>query len=489
MGASRGRSVACLGLAVGLLLVAGCSRWFASLEALIWYAPLPDSLRIFVFDGSGSTAQWTKIREYRWEFGDGSSATGATATHSYASEGTYTVSLTVGNGRGVFATDSASLTIHGASGNQPPSASFTVVPSTGPAPLTVRLDASGSSDVDGSIEEYVWDFGDGTTAVGVSASHTYGDSGRYVVTLEVTDDDGSSDVATKTVRVTDTDEPDNQSPIARFSTTPSGGELPLLVAFDGTDSFDADGEIVTYSWDFGDGATLSGGNPTPSHLFVAAGEFDVQLTVIDEDGAADTTAKAITVTSPESPMNAPPVARFTADPDSGDAPLAVALDADSSTDSDGYIVAYHWEFGDGDVLLAGDDAPYHIYTAPGMYTVTLTVVDEDGAADSASTQVRVLGGNESPDAQFTAAPTSGVAPLDVEFDASSSADADGTIVAYSWSYGDGTSGSGVTCTHRYGPGDYDATLTVQDDDGATDSTTRTIHVDLDLPPMPQRSEL
>jgi len=85
--------------------------------------------------------------------------------------------------------------------NQSPDASFTADPTSGAAPLEVSFDAEGSSDSDGSIINYEWDFVDGETGSGETTSHTYDSSGDYTVKLTVTDDDGATDVATKTIEV------------------------------------------------------------------------------------------------------------------------------------------------------------------------------------------------------------------------------------------------------------------------------------------------
>ncbi len=83
--------------------------------------------------------------------------------------------------------------------NQPPTASFTATPSSGDAPLFVAFDATGTSDADGTIAGYDWDFDDGTTATGVSANHEFLDWGPYMVTLTVIDDEGATDTTTTLV--------------------------------------------------------------------------------------------------------------------------------------------------------------------------------------------------------------------------------------------------------------------------------------------------
>ena len=172
------------------------------------------------------------------------------------------------------------------------------------------------------------------------------------------------------------------------------------------------------------------------------------------------------------PSNEPPVAAFLASPDSGLAPLLVAFDASASTDPDGQIVSYAWSFGDGSSQGTGVQIS-HTFAENGLFTVTLTVRDNDGATDAASRTISV--GPREPVAAFTAEPASGFAPLLVSFDASASAAPDGAIVRYDWDFADGSTDSGVAPEHRFADaGSYVVRLTVTDDAGATDSTTSTI---------------
>jgi PKD repeat protein len=172
--------------------------------------------------------------------------------------------------------------------------------------------------------------------------------------------------------------------------------------------------------------------------------------------------------------NQAPTASFTANPTSGDAPLSVSFNAFGSSDPDGSIVSYDWDFGDGG---GSGVSASHTYTSAGTYTVTLAVTDNDGAIDTATRQIQVTSAsNQSPTASFTASPTSGDAPLTVSFDGSGSSDPDGTIVSYGWDFGDG-GGSGVSASHTYtSAGTYTVSLTVTDDDGATDSSSNLIQV-------------
>jgi PKD repeat protein len=156
---------------------------------------------------------------------------------------------------------------------------------------TVVLDGSGSHDVDGPIAGYSWDFGDGTpVGSGVEVTHDYSDHGVYTVTLTVTDDFGEMDTDTCTVTVLD------NPPVAD-----AGDDMTLLVdetgAFDGSGSYDVDGAIVSYSWDFGDGSAAASG-VTATHPYAVAGTYTVTLTVTDDDGSTGTDTLTVTVLTP-----------------------------------------------------------------------------------------------------------------------------------------------------------------------------------------------
>lgn len=156
--------------------------------------------------------------------------------------------------------------------------------------LDVSLDASSSTDPDGSIVSYEWDFGDGGTATGASVAHTYAEAGSYVVTLTVTDDRGGT--GTTSEQVTVEPEPANIDPIPDFSITTNG----LSVAVNASTSIDPDGSIVSYEWDFGDGGTATGVSTT--HAYTEAGSYSVELTVTDDRGGTGNLIKTVTVEEP-----------------------------------------------------------------------------------------------------------------------------------------------------------------------------------------------
>ncbi len=146
---------------------------------------------------------------------------------------------------------------------------------------------------------------------------------------------------------------------------------------------------------------------------------------------------------------------------------------DSSSDSDGSIVSWNWEFGDGGTST--DQNPSHTFAADGDYDVTLLVTDNEGATDSVTQAVSVTGpaANIPPTASFTYACTD----LTCTFDGSGSSDSDGTISSYDWVFGDGGAASGQTTSHIYGTdGIYTVTLTVTDNLGATDADSQDVSV-------------
>jgi PKD repeat protein len=153
-----------------------------------------------------------------------------------------------------------------------------IVPSktSGPPPLQVTFDASTSTDADGMIVSYVWDFGDTGTANGVLVSHAY-NTGSYVARLTVFDNQGASATTTVAIGVA------NLPPRVLVAATPDNGLPPLTLLLTSAGSVDPDGTIVDYSWDFGDGTKGNGAAVT--HTYTSLGLYAVKLTATDDGGA------------------------------------------------------------------------------------------------------------------------------------------------------------------------------------------------------------
>jgi len=177
--------------------------------------------------------------------------------------------------------------------NVPPSANFTFSPSSPTTADTVSFTDT-STDPDGPIVAWAWDFGDGGTSPAKNPTHKYGTAKSYMVTLTVTDDDGAKNTATKNV-VVGVVPPPNVPPSASFTVSPSSPTTADTVSFTDT-STDPDGPIVAWAWDFGDGGTSPAKNPT--HKYGTAKSYMVTLTVTDDDGANTTVTKAVSVSLP-----------------------------------------------------------------------------------------------------------------------------------------------------------------------------------------------
>jgi PKD repeat protein len=175
-------------------------------------------------------------------------------------------------------------TVGTAPSNQLPTAMFTVECTA----LSCVFDGSDSRDPDGTITSYEWDFGDGTTASGAQQPKTYASAGTRTVRLTVTDDRGGTATTTQEVAVS----APNQAPTAAFTVACTG----LTCAFDASGSRDPDGTVTAYGWDFGNGTTGSGRQPTAT--YAAAGTYTVTLTVTDAAGAAASTTQQVSVSAP-----------------------------------------------------------------------------------------------------------------------------------------------------------------------------------------------
>jgi len=264
--------------------------------------------------------------------------------------------------------------------NVPPVAGFTCTPDGGYAPLSVMLDAGTSFDPDGSIRNFRWDLGDGTTVSGEQCQHGYEDSGAFTVTLTVKDNRGEKSSTSKTIGIL------NPPPVPRVTANVYSGTSPVTMEFDASGSTDASGNIVSYEWDFGDGSTGAGVTSTHTYTVAAAQSFVVRLTVTDDDGAASATSVTVHV-GVTHVANEAPMAQFTANPTYGTAPVDVAFDASGSTDADGSIMSYEWDFGDG--TSGSGQTVANTYTLPGNYDVRLTVTDDDGSVSSAEASIEV----------------------------------------------------------------------------------------------------
>jgi PKD repeat protein len=332
------------------------------------------------FDASTSTA--LAAASYAWTFGDNSSGTGKTASHSYAAAGTYSVTLTVTDANGTSSV-TKQVTVS-ATGNQAPVARFTVT-----CPTTkCAFDASGSTD-DVGIVSYAWNWGNGRSEshVGPTANNTFV-AGTYNVTLTVTDGGGLTGSVTQSVTVP-TPTGGNQAPSATINAPANGTSVVQgsTVSFSGSGTDPEDGALTGAAlvWTSSrDGQIGTGASFSTSGLSV--GSHTITLTSTDTQGAHGTATITVTVTSAST--NQSPVAAFTFSCVGLTTPHQCAFDASGSSDDVG-IVSYTWEWGNGRTETKLGKTTRNTWAAAGTYTVTLTVKDASGLTGTISKSVDV----------------------------------------------------------------------------------------------------
>ncbi len=258
----------------------------------------------------------------------------------------------------------------------------------------------------------------------------------------------------------------NSPPVAAAG-GPYTGTEDQVVAFDGGASFDPEGGLLTYSWDFGDGSRGSG--PTPVHTYLAGAVYTVSLVV--NDGLENSATVTTTATIEEVPD--PPVAVING-PYNGIEKAPITFDASGSYDPEGTPLIYLWDF--GDATVGSGLRPSHTYQADGVYTVSLIV--NDGSLDSspASTTAVIEAINIAPVAVVNG-PYAGTEGIAVTFDSSGSNDPEGSTLSYRWDFGDGTSSGDRNPSHIYQAGGvYTVSLVVNDGllDSSAAATTASI---------------
>jgi PKD repeat protein len=384
------------------------------------------------------------------------------------------------------------LVLAGPADAAPPTADFTISPTTARVSSPVSFSASAAGQGGATISSYAWNFGDGASDSGASVSHAYGPSstGTKSVTLTVTDSNGETTSVSHGLSVVGL-------PVALFTFAPATPNTGGTVSFNAAASGDPAGSIKSYSWNFGDGATASGVNP--SHAYATSGDKTVTLTITASlDDRTATTSRVVHV-------NIPPTASFVfaavvvqppppAPPNPQDpfTPLVgqnIAFSAQGSGDSDGSITAYDWDLGTGSFDVHRDGTvPFLIAPIPtaGQKTVRLRVTDNNGATSIAAVSMRI---NTPPTASFTFAPDAPETGQVVQFTAVAG-DPDGAadVKTISWdlngdgTYGDAT-GPNASAVFLSARDDYTVGVQVTDAGGAQTAFTRTLSIK--GPPKPQ----
>ena len=478
-------------------------------------------------DASGASDSDGSIESYEWDVdGDGEiETTGATNDYSYDSAGTYEATVTVTDDDGAADSATVTVTVEAASGvetgvyelanvnsglnldvesenddpggnliqwqdNDQPNQRF-AIESAGDGEYTLTAQHSdlalGVND-SGDVVQQTPDDSDGQRWVVLDdgqAGYVFENvENGNVLTVDGSSTDERANIGTAEYdgdpsqrwtldRIGDVG-PDNSAPSADATADPSTVTVGDTVTLDASGSTDSDGEITSYEWDVDGDDEVEATGATNDYSYDSAGTYEATVTVTDGDGATDTATVTITV---EEAANSAPSADATADPSTVAVGETVALDASGSTDSDGSIESYEWDFDGDDEVEATGQSVEHNYDGSGTQTVTLTVTDEDGATDTDTVELSVTGSNEAPTASTSVYPTTMMVGEHFSLHASDSEDPDGSIESYEWDFdGDGeVDETGPITDHAYeSAGTYDVTLTVTDSDGATDTETVTV---------------
>jgi PKD repeat protein len=307
-----------------------------------------------------------QITSYLWDFGDQQTSIETNPTHTFAADGTFTVTLT-SIGPGGQKTTQAVITVSKPVGA--PVSAFTSDKTSGDIPLTIQF----TNASQGQINTYEWSFGDGTTSAEQSPSHTFDTPGSFAVKLTVTGSGGSNSTETVINATQPITVPD-----AVFVQDTSAGDAPLTVQFTNQST----GDDLSYTWDFGDNSGLNN-EISPLHTYNDPGTYTVILTASNSSGA-DTAQTSISVNTPP-PQAVKPVANFTHNPASGNMPLTVTFDSSAST---GNITAYNWNFGDN-VGTSTEANPTYTFANEGIYTVSLIVSSNGLDSDNVTATITV----------------------------------------------------------------------------------------------------
>jgi gliding motility-associated-like protein len=421
----------------------------------------------------------TGASNYLWDFGDGNTSTDANPTHTYTSEGDFSVSLTVTNEVGCTDTKDSLQAIH----INTFAADFSSPNQT--VCLGTTTNFVNESNLPASTVE--WDFGDGNTSSLTNPTHTYAVAGTYSITLSATSTAGCTSTATQTNFITINDLPE----IFIQANDSISCLIPFSVDFTAPTT-----NITDWDWDFGDGNTAT--NSAPTHDFGTWGNYTISLSITDNNSCENSLTKTDYIRVHE------PDADFTSNVTQGCLPLEVEFTDNSTSESP--IIQWDWDFGDGNTVTVEDNGsggyiwtengveiandssdihPTHIFaTDTGQYTITLTITDEKNCTNTyvAGNYISV---GAPPTAHLSAVDTAVCFNAITEFeDTTSNSFANEWI----WDYGDETAPAyHNTPTHEYVYGDtgtYTVKLVAGQYQCYADTITKEDYITI-LPPVAQ----
>lgn len=379
------------------------------------------------------------VTGWLWRFGDGSTSTDQNPMHQYQDTGYFDVQLIVWNNG---CKDSIKFVryIH----IKPPIAIYSYTSNCINPKQRIFTDQSIGAD------EWHWDFGDGNTSTVQNPIHIYADTGSYVVTLRVVNDSTGCDFTTmKTVKVLY-----EKANFISSDTSICKYHAAIFTAT-GNNSLN----VASYEWTFGDGT--AGISSPVSHIYMQAGLFDIRLIVTDTYGCKDTLVKPayLRVSGPTSNFgSAIPGTCLNS---------SITFNDSSITDGLHPIVKWIWNFGDGIIDTLTSPPFQHTYASSGLYSVSLSVTDNNGCIDTIQRPAYIL--ISTPVANFSSADTMVCPNRQITFTNLST----GPLLTYTWHFGDGTTSTAANPVHLYpSDGIYTVRLFIADQFGCTDSITK-----------------
>ncbi|CAM2069558.1 PKD domain-containing protein [Sulfidibacter corallicola] len=418
-----------------------------------------------------------------WRLGDGTERTGTSIQHSYATEGSYAITITVTDGRGGSATAVRNVNVSEPDNHQPEITALTV-PSSANTGEEVAFSVT-AQDPDGDALSYAWNFGDGSaTQAQANVTHTFANAGDYTVNVTVSDGKGAQVTAGGVIHI------QSETPVTELSVPitvtglSAGSDEALYFRLQAAQNL----ERLTF--------TLSGGTGN-ADLYLLEGELPAvdNYDLVSIGGAND---ESIDVPAPAGRTwylmvhgaeafadasltvggdveNRPPVIGTASIPSSGQVGQTLNFDVDVE-DPDGDNLVVTWTFGDGE--QATGFAVEHAYTSAGTYDVGVTVSDGRGGEASAQGQVVIQAtqGNQPPQVTGIDFPGSAENGESVTFTVHAT-DPNGDPLSYQWTFGDGSGASGQTVSHSYASGGvYSVEVRVSDGRGGTGIGTFQIQI-------------
>ncbi len=426
------------------------------------------------------------ITSWGWNFGDGSTSTAQNPSHTYTTDGTFSVTLFATNNIGDtvtgsgpasilaleplqaqfnYTTNNGAITITGYTGS---GGAVTIPSSINGLPVTsiggeafANVDSMTSVSIPGSVAY----LGDYAFAYCTSLRNVYFEGNVSSFGLVVFSQDSAASyylagatgwegiyvdgVATKELTA------------ITITANPSHGVVPLKVDFTSAGVDSASNAISNWNWTFGDGSTNATENP--SHSYTNVGTFCVTLVETNTDFpiAGESIPIAGSVVSI---TVSPPTLAFTANPTNGLEPLAVSFTSPDVDSGGSAITSWNWTFGDGSTSTAQN--PAHTYTSGGTFSPALIVTNNIGfvVAGSGPASITV----SSLTVAFAANPPTGVIPLTVSFTSAGVDSAGNTITSWNWTFGDDSTSTAQNPSHSYTiPGTFSLALIATNNMGDT----------------------